>query len=147
LAAPRAIVIHGHFYQPPRENPWLEAVEVQDSAAPFHDWNARITAECYAPNTAARRVDEANRILDIVDNFERMSFNVGPTLFAWLEREAPGVARAIVDADRASAAAHGGHGNAIAQVYNHQIMPLASRADKVSQVRWVLADFRRRFGR
>jgi len=147
LAAPRAIVIHGHFYQPPRENPWLEAVEVQDSAAPFHDWNARIAAECYAPNTAARRVDEANRILDIVDNFERISFNVGPTLFAWLEREAPAVARAIVDADRASVAAHRGHGNAIAQVYNHQIMPLASRADKVTQVRWGLADFRRRFGR
>ncbi len=147
MAAPRAIVIHGHFYQPPRENPWLEAVEVQDSAAPFHDWNARIAAECYAPNTAARRVDEANRILDIVDNFERISFNVGPTLFAWLEREAPAVARAIVDADRASVAAHRGHGNAIAQVYNHQIMPLASRADKVTQVRWGLADFRRRFGR
>ncbi|HEX6209236.1 MAG TPA: DUF3536 domain-containing protein [Methylomirabilota bacterium] len=147
MAAPRAIVIHGHFYQPPRENPWLEAVEVQDSAAPFHDWNARITAECYAPNTAARRVDRANRILDIVDNFERISFNVGPTLFAWLERAAPAVARAIVNADRVSTAAHGGHGNALAQVYNHQIMPLASRADKVTQVRWGLADFRRRFGR
>ena len=123
---PRYLCIHGHFYQPPRENPWLEAVEVQDSAAPFHDWNARIAAECYAPNTAARRVDEANRILDIVDNFERISFNVGPTLFAWLEREAPAVARAIVDADRASVTAHRGHGNAIAQVYNHQIMPLAN---------------------
>jgi alpha-amylase/alpha-mannosidase (GH57 family) len=147
LTAPRAIVIHGHFYQPPRENPWLEAVEVQDSAAPFHDWNARITAECYAPNTAARRVDRADRILDIVDNFERISFDVGPTLFAWLEREAPAVARAIVSADRVSAAARGGHGNALAQVYNHQIMPLASRADKVTQVQWGLADFRRRFGR
>ena len=147
MTAPRAIVIHGHFYQPPRENPWLEAVEVQDSAAPFHDWNTRITAECYAPNTAARRVDQANRILDIVDNFERISFDVGPTLFAWLEREAPAVARAIVSADRASVAARGGHGNAFAQVYNHQIMPLASRADKVTQVQWGLADFRRRFGR
>src|SRR4029079_9174187 len=119
VAVSRAIVIHGHFYQPPRENPWLEAVEVQDSAAPFHDWNARITAECYAPNTAARRVDEANRILAIVDNFERMSFNVGPTLFAWLEREAPAVARAIVDADRASAAAPGGQANSIAQLFTH----------------------------
>ena len=147
MTAPRAIVIHGHFYQPPRENPWLEAVEVQDSAAPFHDWNTRITAECYAPNTAARRVDQANRILDIVDNFERISFDVGPTLFAWLEREAPAVARAIVSADRASVAARGGHGNAFAQVYNHQIMPLASRADKITQVQWGLADFRRRFGR
>ena len=147
MAASRAIVIHGHFYQPPRENPWLEAVEVQDSAAPYHDWNERTTAECYAPNTAARRVDDANRILDIVDNFERISFNVGPTLFAWLERQAPAVARAIVEADRASGAARGGHGNALAQVYNHQIMPLATRADKVTQVRWGLEDFRRRFGR
>ncbi|HEX9822189.1 MAG TPA: DUF3536 domain-containing protein [Methylomirabilota bacterium] len=146
MAARRAIVIHGHFYQPPRENPWLEAVEVQDSAAPYHDWNERITAECYAPNTAARRVDAANRILDIVDNFERISFNVGPTLFAWLERRAPGVARAIGEADRASVLARG-HGNALAQVYNHQIMPLASRADKVTQVRWGLEDFRLRFGR
>jgi len=146
VPARRAIVIHGHFYQPPRENPWLEAVEVQDSAAPYHDWNERITAECYAPNTAARRVDAANRILDIVDNFERISFNVGPTLFAWLERRAPGVARAIVEADRASVRARG-HGNALAQVYNHQIMPLASRADKVTQVRWGLEDFRLRFGR
>jgi alpha-amylase/alpha-mannosidase (GH57 family) len=146
VAAPRAIVIHGHFYQPPRENPWLEAVEVQDSAAPFHDWNERITAECYAPNTAARRVDESNRILDIVNNFEGISFNVGPTLFAWLVRKAPGVAARIVEADRTSVAARG-HGNAIAQVYNHQIMPLASRADKVTQVRWGLEDFRLRFGR
>jgi alpha-amylase/alpha-mannosidase (GH57 family) len=146
VAASRAIVIHGHFYQPPRENPWLEAVEVQDSAAPYHDWNERVTAECYAPNSAARRVDEANRILDIVNNFERISFNVGPTLFAWLERQAPKVARAIVEADRASVATRG-HGNALAQVYNHQIMPLATRADKVTQVRWGLEDFRRRFGR
>jgi alpha-amylase/alpha-mannosidase (GH57 family) len=147
VPAIRAIVIHGHFYQPPRENPWLEAVEVQDSAAPYHDWNERVTAECYAPNTAARRVDDRNRILDIVNNFEGISFDVGPTLFAWLEREAPAVARAIVEADRASVAARGGHGNALAQVYNHQIMPLASRADKVTQVRWGLIDFHRRFGR
>jgi alpha-amylase/alpha-mannosidase (GH57 family) len=146
VAVSRAIVIHGHFYQPPRENPWLEAVEVQDSAVPYHDWNERVTAECYAPNTAARRVDDANRILDIVNNFERISFNVGPTLFAWLDRHAPRVARAIVEADRASVAARG-HGNALAQVYNHQIMPLATRADKVTQVRWGLEDFRRRFGR
>jgi len=146
VPAPRAIVIHGHFYQPPRENPWLEAVEVQDSAAPFHDWNERITAECYAPSTAARRVDEANVILDIVNNFEGISFNIGPTLFAWLARQAPGVYRKILEADRASVAARG-HGNAIAQVYNHQIMPLATRADKVTQVRWGLEDFRQRFGR
>jgi alpha-amylase/alpha-mannosidase (GH57 family) len=144
---PRSIVIHGHFYQPPRENPWLEAVEVQDSAVPFHDWNVRITAECYAPNVAARRVTSDNRIHDIVNNFEKISFNVGPTLIAWLERHAPDVYTKILAADRASAAARGGHGNALAQVYNHMIMPLASARDRLTQVRWGLADFRRRFGR
>jgi alpha-amylase/alpha-mannosidase (GH57 family) len=142
-----AIVIHGHFYQPPRENPWLEAVEVQDSAAPFHDWNDRVTAECYAPNTAARRVDHAARILDIVNNFEKISFNVGPTLMAWLDRHAPAVHARIVEADGRSAERRGGHGNAIAQVYNHMILPLAHRRDKVTQVRWGMEDFRRRFGR
>jgi len=143
----RAIVIHGHFYQPPRENPWLESVEVQDSAAPYHDWNERVTAECYAPNTAARRVDEHNRVLDIVDNFEKISFNVGPTLFAWLARHRPDVYAKILEADRASVAARGGHGNALAQVYNHMIMPLATRRDKVTQVRWGIDDFRARIGR
>jgi len=142
----RAIVIHGHFYQPPRENPWLESVEVQDSAAPFHDWNERVTAECYAPNTAARRVDDTNRVLDIVNNFEKISFNIGPTLFAWLERHRPDVYAKIIEADRASVAARG-HGNAIAQVFNHMIMPLATRRDKVTQVRWGIDDFRARFGR
>jgi len=133
----RAIVIHGHFYQPPRENPWLESVEVQDSAAPQHDWNERVTAECYAPNTAARR---------IVNNFEKISFNIGPTLFAWLERHRPDVYAKIIEADRASVAARG-HGNACAQVFNHMIMPLATRRDKVTQVRWGIDDFRTRFGR
>ncbi len=142
----RAIVIHGHFYQPPRENPWLESVEVQDSAAPFHDWNERVTAECYAPNTAARRVDDKNRVLDIVNNFEKISFNIGPTLFAWLERHRPDVYAKIVAADRASVAARG-HGNACGQVFNHMIMPLATRRDKVTQVRWGIEDFRARFGR
>ena len=142
----RAIVVHGHFYQPPRENPWLEAVEVQDSAAPFHDWNERVTAECYAPNTAARRVDDRNRVLDIVNNFEKISFNIGPTLFAWLERHRPAVYAKILEADRASVAARG-HGNAIAQVFNHMIMPLATRRDKVTQVRWGIEDFRARLGR
>ena len=147
MSSGRFVTIHGHFYQPPRENPWLETVEVQDAAAPFHDWNERITAECYAPNTAARRVDDDNRILDVVNNFEKISFNVGPTLFAWLERQAPEVYRKILAADRASVGARGGHGNAIAQVYNHMILPLASRRDKVTQVAWGLADFRARFGR
>jgi alpha-amylase/alpha-mannosidase (GH57 family) len=147
VAARRSVVIHGHFYQPPRENPWLEAVEVQDGASPAHDWNERVTDECYAPNTAARRLDKSNKILDITNNYERISFNIGPTLFAWLARERPAVAARIVDADRASVQAHGGHGNAIAQVYNHLIMPLASRRDKITQVRWGIEDFRLRFGR
>jgi len=142
----RAIVIHGHFYQPPRENPWLESVEVQDSAAPFHDWNERVTAECYAPNTAARRVDDENRVLDIGNNFEKISFNIGPTLFAWLERHRPDVYAKIIQADRASVEARG-HGNACGQVFNHMIMPLATRRDKVTQVRWGIEDFRARFGR
>ena len=146
MKQPRAVVIHGHFYQPPRENPWLERVEVQDSAHPFHDWNARVTAECYAPNTAARRVDAENRIVDIVNNFTRISFNVGPTLLSWLEAERPDVYAAITEADAGSRAARG-HGNAIAQAYGHAILPLASRRDKVTQVRWGLADFRHRFGR
>jgi alpha-amylase/alpha-mannosidase (GH57 family) len=142
----RAIIIHGHFYQPPRENPWLEAVEVQDSAAPFHDWNERVTAECYAPNTAARRVDDKNRVLDIGNNFEKISFNIGPTLFAWLERHRPDVYAKIIEADRASVEARG-HGNACGQVFNHMIMPLATRRDKLTQVRWGIEDFRARFGR
>ena len=143
---PRSIVIHGHFYQPPRENPWLEAVEVQDGAAPHHDWNARVTAECYAPNTAARRVTHDNLVLDIVNNFDKISFNVGPTLMSWLERHASDVYEGIIAADRTSIAARG-HGNAIAQVYNHMIMPLATARDRATQVRWGLADFRARFGR
>jgi len=142
----RAIVVHGHFYQPPRENPWLESVEVQDSAAPFHDWNERVSAESYAPNTAARRVDDQNRVLDIVNNFEKISFNIGPTLFAWLERYRPEVYAKILDADRASLEARG-HGNACGQVYNHMIMPLATRRDKVTEVRWGIEDFRWRYGR
>ncbi|HZS32425.1 MAG TPA: DUF3536 domain-containing protein [Methylomirabilota bacterium] len=146
MTPPRYVAIHGHFYQPPRENPWLERVEVQDSAAPYHDWNARVAAECYAPNTAARRVDGDNRILDVVNNFAALAFDVGPTLLGWLEQARPDVYRAILDADRASVAARG-HGNAIAQAYGHAILPLCTRRDKVTQVRWGLADFRHRFGR
>ncbi len=141
------ITVHGHFYQPARENPWLEFVEVQDSAHPFHDWNDRVTAECYAPNAAARRVDGDNRILDIVNNYEKISFNVGPTLLGWLEQQRPAVYAKILEADRVSRAARAGHGNAIAQVYGHAIMPLATRRDKVTQVRWGIEDFRHRFGR
>ncbi len=143
----RYVCIHGHFYQPPRENPWLEEVEQQDSASPYHDWNERITAECYAPNSASRIVDGDGRIIDIINNYSRISFNVGPTLFAWLERHQPEVCRAIVDADRLSRERFSGHGSAMAQVYNHMIMPLANRNDKYTQAWWGIVDFEKRFGR
>ena len=143
----RWICVHGHFYQPPRENPWLEAIEIQDSASPYHDWNDRITAECYAPNGAARLLDANRRILAITNNYARISFNIGPTLFAWMERAAPEAYARILDADRESRGRCGGHGNAIAQGYNHMILPLATRRDKDTQVVWGIADFRHRFGR
>ena len=143
----RYVCIHGHFYQPPRENPWLETVEVQDSAAPWHDWNERIAAECYAPNGASRITDRKNEIVRIVNNYARMSFNFGPTLLKWLEEKAPRAYRRIVDADTASAHRYGGHGSAMAQVYNHIIMPLANRRDALTQIRWGIADFEYRFNR
>ena len=146
MSLPRFVAIHGHFYQPPRENPWLETVEVEDSAAPAHDWNERVADECYAPNTAARRLSAGGRIIGIVNNFEKISFNVGPTLMAWLAAHRPHVYASILEADRISRRTRG-YGNAIAQVYNHMIMPLAPRRDKLTQVRWGLADFRARFGR
>lgn len=138
--------IHGHFYQPAREHPWLEAIEVDDSAAPAHDWNARITTECYAPNAAARILNARGRIDRIVNNYATISFNVGPTLMRWLERHEPELYAQILRADRDSLAARG-FGNAIAQPYNHMILPLATRQDKMTQVRWGIADFRHRFGR
>jgi hypothetical protein len=141
------VCIHGHFYQPPRENPWLEAIEPQPSAHPYRDWNERITAECYRPNVAARVIDSDGQIIKIVDNYQRMSFNVGPTLMSWLEAKAPDVHQALVQADRDSVKRFSGHGSAMAQAYNHMIMPLASARDRVTQVRWGIADFKRRFGR
>ena len=141
------LCIHGHFYQPPRENPWLDRIEVQDSAAPFHDWNERITAECYAPMSAARILDRAGRIAAIVNLYARISFNFGPTLLWWLERHAGETYAAILEADRESARRFGGHGSALAQPYNHTILPLAPRRDKVTQVRWGIADFQHRFRR
>ncbi|MDB4955030.1 MAG: Alpha-amylase/alpha-mannosidase [Myxococcales bacterium] len=141
------VCIHGHFYQPPRENPWLEAIEPQPSARPYRDWNERITAECYRPNSAARVVDGGGQIIQIVDNYQRMSFNVGATLMSWLEQHAPDVHESLIEADRASQARFGGHGSAMAQAYNHMIMPLASPRDRATQVKWGIADFRKRFGR
>jgi len=143
----RFICIHGHFYQPPRENPWLETIEIQDSAHPYHDWNERVTAECYAPNTACRKVDREGWILDITSNYTRISFNFGPTLLSWMEKHSPDAYRAILVADRQSMEMRSGHGNAIAQVYNHIIMPLANRRDKETQVLWGIRDFEYRFGR
>jgi alpha-amylase/alpha-mannosidase (GH57 family) len=144
---PRFVCIHGHFYQPPRENPWLETVEVQDSAAPYHDWNDRITAECYAPNGASRITNKQNEIIRIMNNYARMSFNFGPTLLSWLHDKAPRAYRMIIDADKVSAQRYSGHGSAMAQVYNHIIMPLANGRDARTQIRWGIADFEHRFGR
>jgi alpha-amylase/alpha-mannosidase (GH57 family) len=147
VSEPRYVCIHGHFYQPPRENPWLEAVEVQDSAAPYHDWNERITRECYAPNSRARLLDGGHKIAGLLNNYAWMSFNFGPTLLDWMEDGAPDVLRGIVEGDRLSRGRRRGHGNALAQVYNHVIMPLATPRDRRTQVRWGIADFRRRFSR
>ena len=141
------LTIHGHFYQPPRENPWLEAIELQDSALPFHDWNERICIECYNPNSVSRIVDNRNRILDIVNNYEYMSFNFGPTLLSWMEEFAPLTYERIIKADIESISQHNGHGNAMAQVYNNMIMPLANAKDKETQVKWGIRDFEYRFGR
>ncbi|MGE0790544.1 MAG: DUF3536 domain-containing protein [Sandaracinaceae bacterium] len=143
----RYVCVHGHFYQPPRESPWLEAIEAQPSAWPAHDWNERVSAECYAPNSHARILDREGTIVSIVSNYERMSFNFGPTLLSWMESEQPELYRAILDADAASASRFGGHGSALAQVYNHMILPLADRRDKSTQVAWGVRDFERRFGR
>lgn len=143
----RYICIHGHFYQPPRENPWLEAVELQDTASPYHDWNEKITAECYAPNAASRILDDRGRIVEIVNNYSRISFNFGPTLLTWLEKNTPEVYSAILEADAESIKRFSGHGSALAQTYNHMIMPLASRRDKYTQALWGVCDFRARFGR
>ncbi|HNX69303.1 MAG TPA: DUF3536 domain-containing protein [Candidatus Omnitrophota bacterium] len=147
MAKEVCICLHGHFYQPPRENPWIEEIEQQDSAAPFHDWNERIHYECYLPNSRARALDARGRIADIANNFERSSFNFGPTLLSWLETKHPDTYQSILLADRLSCEAHRGHGNAIAQVYNHMIMPLANLRDKKTQVRWGIDDFRHRYGR
>ena len=143
----RYLCIHAHFYQPPRENPWLEAIEVQDSAYPYHDWNERVTAECYAPNSASRILDEEGRIKDVVSNYARISFNFGPTLLSWLEKHFPKGYQAILESDRQSRDWRSGHGAAMAQCYNHLIMPLANTRDKKTQVLWGIKDFQHRFGR
>ncbi len=146
MPSTRSIVIHGHFYQPPREDPWLDEVEAEPSAAPAHDWNERIEQECYRAVAAARLPGHGGRIARIVNLYEWVSFNFGPTLLEWLERAAPDTYQAVLGADRASAQRLG-HGNAVAMPYHHAILPLSSRREKVTEVRWGIADFRRRFGR
>jgi hypothetical protein len=146
MTTSRSIVIHGHFYQPPREDPWLDEVEPEPGAAPFHDWNARIEQECYRAVAAARIPGAGGRIARIENTYAWISFNFGPTLLEWLEGAAPDTYRAILEADRASLARLG-HGNALAMPYHHEILPLASRREKITEVRWGIADFRRRFGR
>jgi len=141
------ICIHGHFYQPPRENAWLETIELQDSAAPFHDWNERINFECYAPNTAARVLDQDGDIVNISNNYSYISFNFGPTLLSWIQRADPDTYDAILAADQKSQELFNGHGSAMAQVYNHLIMPLANERDKETQIVWGIRDFESRFGR
>ncbi|MDR0882214.1 MAG: glycoside hydrolase, partial [Candidatus Adiutrix sp.] len=143
----RYLIIHGHFYQPPRENPWILAIEPQASAAPFNDWNQRIDRECYAPNGWARFLDEKGLISRLVNNYEHLSFNFGPTLLSWMAKAAPETYHRLILADRQATMAHGGHGSALAQVYNHLIMPLANHRDRLTQIRWGLMDFESRFGR
>lgn len=142
----RSVVIHGHFYQPPRENPWLDEVEAEHSARPAHDWNERIEQECYRAVAAARIAGREGRIARVVNLYEWISFNFGPTLLEWMEHAAPDTYRSILEADTASAARLG-HGNAIAMPYHHAILPLSSQREKVTEVRWGIADFQRRFGR
>ncbi len=143
----RFICIHGHFYQPPRENPWLDMVELQDSAYPYHDWNERITAECYGPNAVARILGPDGRIERLVNNYARMSFDVGPTLLDWMRDRAPDVYQAILDADREATKRYGGHGSALAQAYHHVILPLSHPADLVTEVVWGIRHFEHVFGR
>ena len=143
----RFICIHGHFYQPPRENPWLDEVEVQDSAYPYHDWNERVTAECYARNAAARILDDNRRIVDIVNNYSKISFDFGPTLLSWMQEKDPEIYAAVLEADRLSQQHYSGHGSAMAQVYNHMIMPLSNTKDKRTQIIWGIKDFESRFKR
>lgn len=143
----RTLIIHGHFYQPPRENPWTGIIDPEPSAQPFHDWNERVYAECYQPNSSVRIVDPNTETEKIVNNYEQLSFDFGPTLLSWLERQHPVTYARIIEADGESSRRRSGHGNAIAHAYNHAILPLCNERDRRTQVRWGVADFRHRFGR
>ncbi len=147
VSSNKYLIIHGHFYQPPRENPWIEEIEIQQSAHPFHDWNQRIKFECYQPNSMARIYDSSGKIIDLVNNFEQISFNFGPTLLSWLQKHDIYTYKKIINADKRSRKLYSGHGNAVAQAYNHMIMPLANERDRLTQIRWGAYDFKHRFGR
>ena len=142
-----SLCIHSHFYQPPRENAWTGEIEPQPSAAPFHDWNERILQECYKPNSEAVIVDEHDTVIRRVNNYEYFNFNFGPTLLSWIRKKHHRTYERIIEADRKSVSDHNGHGNAIAMVYSHPIMPLANKNDKITQVKWGVADFKFNFGR
>lgn len=141
------LCIHGHFYQPPRENPWTGEIEEQSSAAPFHDWNERIYSESYKPNSEAPIIDDSGRIVSVTNNYEYLSFNFGPTLLNWIKTKHSDTYQKIIEADRTSVQSHNGHGNAIAMCYNHIIMPLANERDRITQIKWGLKDFKYHFGR
>src|SRR5256884_5153930 len=142
-----SLIVHGHFYQPPRENPWTGMVDSEPSAAPFHDWNERIHSECYRSNAFVRVAVSSTVAERIVNNYGNISFNFGPALLSWLESNRPDTFSRVIDADRESALKRGGHGNAIAQAYGHPILPLCNARDLRTQIRWGMADFRHRFGR
>ncbi len=144
---PIYLTIHGHFYQPPRENPWTNEIEIQDSSLPNHDWNDRIASQCYDANSASRLLNPFGKISKIVNNYEYMSFNFGPTLMSWIREKRPETYKRIIEGDKKSALRLNGHGNAIAQVYNHIIMPLANDADRATQIEWGIKDFEFHFGR
>ncbi len=141
------ICMHGHFYQPPRENPWTGEVDEEESASPYHNWNERIAKECYEANTQAPILNSKGEVIEKVNNYSRISFDFGPTLLSWLKIQNPVAYRAIVEADKQSVSKHRGHGNAMAQIYNHVIMPLAKKRDKITQVIWGIKDFEFHFGR
>ena len=142
-----ALIIHGHFYQPPRENPWTGIVDSEPSAHPFPDWNERIHAECYLPNSEVRLFNADANVEQTINNYSLISFDFGPTLLSWLERQHKETYSRILAADAESVIKHHGHGNAIAHAYNHAILPLCNERDRRTQVRWGVADFRHRFGR
>jgi len=147
MSTNKYLCIHGHFYQPPRENAWLEAVELQDSAQPFHDWNERINFECYAPNRAARILNSNQEIIKIQNNYSHISFNFGPTLLYWMKEKDPVTYKQIVAADKRAQEKYSGHGSAIAQAHGHLILPLCNARDKETQVKWGIQDFEMHFGR